>query len=70
MQVKVYNVECISFVTLYTHMHVRTRFIRVKVYNVEFFVTCGFVMRTHAIKQPWHTRHAPHEQTRHERTFS
>ena len=37
-----------------------TRFTRVK---VGFFVACRFVMRTHAIKQSWLTRHAPHKQT-------
>ena len=49
-----------------------TRFTRVKVYNMAciFFVARGFVVRTCAIKHSWHTRHAPHEQTRHERTFS
>ena len=49
-----------------------TRFTRVKVYNMAciFFVALGFVVRTCAIKHSWHTRHAPHEQTRHERTFS
>ena len=48
-----------------------TRFTRVKVYNMAciFFVARGFVVRTCAIKHSWHTRHAPHEQTRHERTF-
>ena len=45
---------------------------RVKVYNVEyiFFIACGFVVRTRAIKESWHTRNTPHEQTRHERTLS
>ena len=43
----------------------RTCLTQVKVYNVEciFFVARGFVVRTHAIKQSWHTRHAPHNQT-------
>ena len=50
----------------------RTHFTRVKVYNVEciFFVIRRFVVRTHVIKQSWHTRPAPHEQTRHERMFN
>ena len=49
-----------------------TRFTRVKVYNMAciFLVARGFVVRTCAIKHSWHTRHAPHEQTRHKRTFS
>ena len=53
-------------------MRARTCFTRVKVYNVEciFFVARGFIVRTRAIKQSWHTRHTPHEQTRHERTFN
>ena len=56
---------------LYTRVHVRTRFIQIKVYNVEcIFVARGFVMCTRAIKQLWDTRHAPHEQTHHEHTFS
>ena len=50
----------------------RTCFTPVKVYNVEciFFVARGFVVHIHAIKQSWHTRHAPHEQTQHECMFS
>ena len=50
----------------------RTRFTRVKVYNVEciFFIARGFVVCTDAIKQSWHTKLAPHEQTHHDRTFS
>ena len=53
-------------------MHARTYFTHVKVYNVEciLFVVRGFVMCTLAIKQSWHTRDAPHEQTHHEHTFS
>ena len=53
-------------------MRGRTRFMRVKVYNLKciFFVARRFVVHTRAIKQPWQTRHAPHEQTRHECTFS
>ena len=51
-------------------MCAHTHFTRVKVYNVEciFFIARGFVVRTHAIKQLWYTRHAPHEQTCHEQT--
>ena len=54
------------------YTHTRTRFTQVKVYNVEciFFVARGFVVRTRANKQLWHTRYAPHEQTHHKRMFS
>ena len=57
---------------LYTHVWVHACMCMLKVYNVEciFFVACGFVMRTRAVKQSWHTRLAPHEETRHECTFS
>ena len=50
---------------IHTHTHARTRFTRVKVYNVEciFFVARGFIVCTRVIKS-WHTRYAPHEQTR------
>ena len=57
---------------LYIRTRAHTRFTQVKFYNVEciFIFAHGFVVHTHAIKQSWHTRHAPHEQTHHERTFS
>ena len=60
----------------FTHMcgytYARTRFVRVKVYNLEciLLVACGFVVHTLAIKHLWHTRCAPHEQPRHEHTLS
>ena len=62
----------LNFIHVCGYMHARTCFTRVKVYNVEciFFVACGFVVCTREIKQLWHTRHAPHEQTRHEHTFN
>ena len=49
-----------------------TCFTQVKVYNVEciFFVVHRFVLCTRVIKQSWQTKHASHEQTRHERTLS
>ena len=54
------------------YMRACTHFTCAKVYNVEssVFVACGFVMHTHAIKQSWHTRNAPHEQTHHEHMLS
>ena len=35
-----------------------------------FFVVCGVVVCTCAHPHLWHTRHAPHEQTRHEHILS
>ena len=51
-------------------MRAYTHFSHVKIYNMEciFFVACEFVVRIRAIKQSWHTRNAPQEQTRHEHT--
>ena len=56
-----------NFTHVCVYMCAWTRFTHVKVYNLEciFLITRGFVMRTCAIKHSWHTRHAPHKQTRH-----
>ena len=50
------------------YMRARTHFVHVKVYDLECIslVARCFVVRTCAIKHSWHTRRAPHEQTRHE----
>ena len=54
------------------YMRASTHFTKVKVYNMAciFFVACGFVVHSRAIKYLWHSIHAPHQQTRHERMFS
>ena len=62
----------LNFTQACGYTRARTHFARVKVYNLEciFLVALGFVVHIRAIKHSMHTRHAPHEQTRHEHTLS